>query len=130
MRAGRHDLSGQLMSGKGLITGCGEGSQTGFDSGDSRVGDDRRKGTGFISHHEIEQRLVGNRMGAMVVCKFCMGNRFGPRCGVIAAEDSEIHKSQLPGLLTQFRHLSVGDRQWRRISRSVGVFRVPEQRQR
>ena len=26
----------------------------------------------------------------MIVCKFCVGDRFQPRCGVIATEDSEI----------------------------------------
>ena len=33
---------------------------------------------GFISHHEIEQRLVRDGMGAVVVGEFCMGDRFGP----------------------------------------------------
>ena len=45
---------------------------------------------GFISHHEIEQRLVGDGMGVVVMSEFCMGDRFGPRCGIIAAENTKI----------------------------------------
>ena len=45
---------------------------------------------GFISHHEIEQRLVGNRLRVVIVSKFCMGDVVSPRSGVIAAEDLEV----------------------------------------
>ena len=45
---------------------------------------------GFISHHEIEWRLVGDGMGVMIVCELGMEDRFRPRCGIIATEDSEI----------------------------------------
>ena len=78
MGAGTHDLSCKLMSGEGFVTGGGEGFNAGFYGGDRDVGDYRRKGTGFISYHEIERGLVRDGMGAVVVGKFCMGNRFGP----------------------------------------------------
>ena len=45
---------------------------------------------GFISHHEIERGLICDGIRAVIVGKFCVGNRFGPRCGIIAAEDAEI----------------------------------------
>ena len=47
-----------------------------FYYGNGGVRDDRRKGTGFISHHEVKWRLVGDRMGAVIVCKFGMEDRF------------------------------------------------------
>ena len=50
----------------------------------------RRKGAGFISHHEIERGLVCDGMRAVIVGELSVGDRFRPRCGVIAAEDSEI----------------------------------------
>ena len=78
MRAGAHDLSCKFMSGEGFVAGGGEGSETGFYSGDRGVGDHRGKGTGFVSHHEIEWRLTSDGMRAVVVGEFCMGNRFGP----------------------------------------------------
>ena len=31
---------------------------------------------GFISHHEVKQRLIGDRVGVVIVCEFCMGDRF------------------------------------------------------
>ena len=31
---------------------------------------------GFVSHHEVKQRLVGDGMGVVVVCEFSMGDRF------------------------------------------------------
>ena len=78
------------MSGEGFVAGGGKGFEAGFYGGDRGVGDHRRKGAGFISHHEIEWRLVGDGMGAVVVGEFCVGDQFGPRCGIIATEDSEI----------------------------------------
>ena len=66
------------MSGEGFVAGGGEGFEAGFYCGDRGVGDYRGKGTGFISHHEIERRLVRDRMGAVVVGKFCVGDRFRP----------------------------------------------------
>ena len=45
---------------------------------------------GFISHHEIGQRLVGDGMRVVIVCEFSVGDRFRPRCGIIVAEDLEI----------------------------------------
>ena len=45
---------------------------------------------GFISHHKIERRSVGDGVRVVVVSEFCMGDRFGPRCGIIAAEDTKV----------------------------------------
>ena len=56
------------------------------------------------------------------MCEFGMGDRFGPRCGITATEDSEIHKSQSLGLLVLFPHLFVGGKQWRGIGHITGVF--------
>ena len=62
------------MSSEGFVAGGREGSETGFYGGDRGVGDHRRKGTGFISHHEIEWRLISDRVRVMVVGEFCMGD--------------------------------------------------------
>ena len=62
----------------------------GFYCRDRSVGDDRGEGTGFISHHEIERRLVGDGMRAVIMSEFHVGDRFGPGCGVIAAEDAKV----------------------------------------
>ena len=78
------------MSGESFIAGGGEGFKTGFYCGDGSVGDHQRKGTGFVSHHEIERRLIGDGVRAVIVGEFCVGDRFGPRCGIIAAEDTEV----------------------------------------
>ena len=56
------------------------------------------------------------------MCEFGVGDRFGPRCGITATEDSEIHKSQSLGLLVLFPHLFVGGKQWRGIGHITGVF--------
>ena len=45
---------------------------------------------GFISHHEIEWGLIGNRMRAVIVSEFCVRNVIGPRYGVISAKDLKI----------------------------------------
>ena len=87
---GAHDLSRKFMSGEGFVAGGGEGFKAGFHCGNGSIGDHRGKSTGFISHHEIERRLVGDRMGAVVVGEFSMGDRFGPRCGIIAAKDTKV----------------------------------------
>ena len=76
--AGIHDLSHKLMSGEGFITGSGESFKAGFYGGDRGVGDYQGKGTGFISHHEIERRLVCDGMRTVVVGEFGVGDRFGP----------------------------------------------------
>ena len=78
------------MSGKGFISGGGEGFEAGFYGGDRGVGDHRRKGAGFISDHEIERGLVCDGMRAVIVGEFSMGDRFGPRCRVISTKDSEV----------------------------------------
>ena len=45
---------------------------------------------GFISHHEVERGLTGDRMGVVIVHEFGMGNRFRPGCGIIATEDPKV----------------------------------------
>ena len=77
-RAGAHDLSCKLMSGEGFVAGGGEGFKAGFYGGDRGVGDHQRKGAGFVSHHEVERGLAGDRVRAVIVGKFCVGDRLGP----------------------------------------------------
>ena len=44
----------------------------------------------FISHHEIERRLVHDGVGAVIVGEFCMGDLIGPGTGVGHTEDPKI----------------------------------------
>ena len=83
-------MSRKFMSGVGFIAGGREGFKVGFHCGNGSVGNHRGKSTGFISHHEIERQLVGDGMGVVVVGEFSVGDRFGPRCGVIAAKDMKV----------------------------------------
>ena len=62
----------------------------GFYCGNGSIRDNQGKGTGFISHHEIEWRLVGDGMGVVIMSEFCVGDRFGPGCGIIAAKDAKV----------------------------------------
>ena len=73
-RAGAHDLSCKFMRGEGFVAGGGEGFKAGFHCGNGSVGDYRGKSTGFISHHEIERRLISDGMGAVVVGEFSVGD--------------------------------------------------------
>ena len=68
----------KLMSGEGFIAGGGKVFEAGFHGGDRGVGDYRRKGTGFVSHHEIERGLIRDGVRAVVVGEFCVGDQFGP----------------------------------------------------
>ena len=61
-----------------MVLDCGEGS----------FGDNGRKSTGFISHHEEEWRLVGYGVRAVIVGEFCEGDMLSPGSGVGATEDS------------------------------------------
>ena len=45
----------------------------------------------FISHYEIEWRLVGDRMRAVIVCKFGVGDLVCPGTRVGSAEDLKVH---------------------------------------
>ena len=83
-------MSRKLMGGEGFVAGGGKGFEAGFYGGDRGVGDHRRKGAGFVSHHEIEWGLVCDGMRAVIVGEFGVRDRFGPRCRVIAAEDTKI----------------------------------------
>ena len=62
----------------------------GFDHGDSGVGDYRREGTGFISHHKVEQRLVGDRVRAVIMSKFSVGDVVSPRSRIVPTEDPKV----------------------------------------
>ena len=46
---------------------------------------------GFISHHEIERKLICYRVQAVIMCEFCVGNVISPRSGIVSAEDPEIY---------------------------------------
>ena len=83
-------MSCKFMSGEGLVAGGGEGFEMGFYCGDRGVRDYQGKGTGFISHHEIERGLVSDGVRAVIVGEFRVGDGFRPRCRVIAAEDTEV----------------------------------------
>ena len=48
--------------------------------------------------------MVCDEVRVVIVSEFCVGDRFGPRCGIIAAEDAKIG---LDFLIDSFR-LSVG----------------------
>ena len=71
-------MSRKLMSGEGFVAGGGKVFEAGFHGGDRGVGDHRRKGMGFVSHHEIERGLIRDGVRAVVVGEFCMGDQFGP----------------------------------------------------
>ena len=83
-------MSCKFMRGEGFVAGGGEGFKAGFHCGNGSVGDYRGKSTGFISHHEIEWGLTGDGVRAVVVGEFCVGDRFGPRCRIITAEDAKV----------------------------------------
>ena len=34
--------------------------------------------------------MTGDGMRAVIVGEFCVGDRFGPRCGIIAAKDTKV----------------------------------------
>ena len=44
----------------------------------------------FISHHEIEQGLVCDRVRAVIVGKFCVGDLIGPGSWIRSAEDPQV----------------------------------------
>ena len=62
----------------------------GFYCGDRRIGDDGRKGTGFVTHHEVKGGLTSDGVRAVIVGELGMGDLFGPRGRVGATEDAEI----------------------------------------
>jgi len=62
----------------------------GFDCGNRRVGNDRGECTRFISHHEVEGGLAGDRMRVVIMDEFSMGDLFGPWRRVGTTEDAEI----------------------------------------
>lgn len=44
----------------------------------------------FIFHHEIDRRLIGNRVRAVIVYKFCVGNLFRSRGRIGITEDAKV----------------------------------------
>ena len=77
---------------------------------------------GFITHHEVKQRSVGDRMRTVIVGKFSMGDVISPRSRIVPTEDPEVHMFQLLGLLVQFLCLIEDSRQWRGRGRTSRVF--------
>ena len=65
-----HYLAGEFVGGEGFVSSSDEGLKTGFYCGDRGVGDQGREGMRFISHHEVEWRLVRDGMGVVIVGKF------------------------------------------------------------
>ena len=45
---------------------------------------------GFISHHEIEQRLICDAVRVMIVCKFSMEDIISPRPWIVSTKDLKI----------------------------------------
>lgn len=54
------------------------------------IGNDGRKGSGFISIHEVEWGCSGHGMRLVIVRKFCGRESFCPRERVVLAEDMEV----------------------------------------
>ena len=44
----------------------------------------------FISHHEIEWRLIGDGVRAVIVCKFSIGDLVSPGTRVASTEDPKV----------------------------------------
>ena len=61
-----------------------------FSHRDKGFGDDREKGSGLVAIHEVEWGGVGDRMGAVIVCKLSSGKMVSPGEGVILAKDPEV----------------------------------------
>ena len=62
----------------------------GFNHRDSGVRDYQGKGTGFVAHHEVKRRLVGDEMRVVIVSEFGVGDVISPGSGVVSAEDSKV----------------------------------------
>ena len=73
-----HDLADKLMGSKSFILSSDERLKVGFNYRNGRVRDQGRKGMQFISHHEIEQRLICGGMGVVIVDKLSMGDLVYP----------------------------------------------------
>ena len=46
---------------------------------------------GFITHHEVEQGLIGDGIRAVIMGEFGTGDVICPRSGVVPTEDPEVH---------------------------------------
>ena len=78
MEAGLHDLVSKVMGGKGFILSRSKGLKVIFHSGKVGVRDDGGKGMRFEAHHEKEQRLASDQVGAVVVHEFCVEDHLRP----------------------------------------------------
>ena len=45
---------------------------------------------GFVTHHEVKRRLVGDGMGAVIVSEFGVRNVVSPGSGVVSTEDPKV----------------------------------------
>ena len=63
---------------------CGKGVKAGFYGMDIGLRNDDGKGSGFISHHEIEQRLISDGARVVIVHEFYQHYVLGP-CGRIGS---------------------------------------------
>ena len=45
---------------------------------------------GFIAHHEVKRRLVGDGVRAVIVGELCVRDVIGPRSGVVSTEDPKV----------------------------------------
>ena len=44
----------------------------------------------FVTHYEVKQRLIGDRMRAVVMGKFSMGDVVSPRSRIVSTEDPKV----------------------------------------
>ena len=99
----RHDLTGEFMCSKGFILCSDKGLKASFYCGDGRVRDQEREGMRFISHHEIEQGLICDRVRAVVVGEHCMRDFVSLGIQVASTEDPKVYFN----LLVDTFHLTI-----------------------
>ena len=78
-----------------------------LDGREGHVRDNGGKSTRFTSHHEEEWRLVGHRVGAVIVCEFYEGNVLHPGSRIGAREDLKVSFYFLVDSLSFSVHLRV-----------------------
>jgi hypothetical protein len=66
------------MGSQGFVMCSREGSEMSFNGRKGGISDDGGKGTGFISHHEIEGGFAGYGVRVVIVGKFSMRDHFRP----------------------------------------------------
>ena len=45
---------------------------------------------GFVTHHEVKQGLIGDRVGVVIVSEFSMGDIISPGSGVAPTEHLKV----------------------------------------